>query len=481
MKKPAELVFIPFAGVGHLISTVEIAKFLISRDDHLFITILIMKAPFDSKLESIEAASQKHIKFINLPESNVDFTNMTRNAFRKAFMESYKPYVREAVTKLAESTESAPRLAGFVIDMFCTTMIDVANEFGVPTYIFFTSNAGFLGLLFHHQMIHDEHDVEVTGLKNLETELVLPSFVYPVPPKALPSTLMDKEGATSFVDSARRFRETKGILINTFSELESHALRSLSSYGEIPPVYPVGPILKLKTEDDAPEGSDQARQKTDIIEWLDDQIPSSVVFLCFGSMGSFGEEQVKEIACALEQSGHRFLWSLRRPPPKGKFAHPSDYTDPAGVLPDGFLERTARIGKVIGWAPQVAVLAHPAVGGFVSHCGWNSILESLWFGVPIATWPMYAEQQMNAFEMVKELGLAVKISVDYVKNFHSTVEEKQMLLSAEEIERGIRELMEPRSDIRKKVKQMSEISKTTLLDGGSSYSSLGRFINQIFL
>lgn len=110
--------------------------------------------------------------------------------------------------------------------------------------------------------------MDVTELKNLETELVLPSFVNPVPLKALPSTLVDKEGAATFLDYARRFRETKGILVNTFSELESHALRSLSSYGEITPVYPVGPVLKLKTEDDAHE----ARQKSDIMEWLDDQL-----------------------------------------------------------------------------------------------------------------------------------------------------------------------------------------------------------------
>ena len=87
------------------------------------------------------------------------------------------------------------------------------------------------------------------------------------------------------------------------------------------------------------------------------------------------------------------------------------------------------MGKVIGWAPQVAVLGHEAVGGFVSHCGWTALLESLWGGVPVATWPMYAEQQMNAFEMVRELGLAVEIKIDYAKDFG--VEE--VLVTAEEI------------------------------------------------
>ena len=73
------------------------------------------------------------------------------------------------------------------------------------------------------------------------------------------------------------------------------------------------------------------------------------------------------------------------PPPKGKMDFPSDYVNFDEVLPEGFLDQMARIGKVIGWAPQMAILAHLAIGGFVSHCGWNSILESLWYGVPTAT------------------------------------------------------------------------------------------------
>ncbi|KAF2319836.1 hypothetical protein GH714_019529 [Hevea brasiliensis] len=198
------------------------------------------------------------------------------------------------------------------------------------------------------------------------------------------------------------------------------------------------------------------------MQWLDDQPVASVVFLCFGSMGSFGEDQLKEIACALEHSGHRFLWSVRRPPPPGKQAFPTDYEDPQEVLPEGFLERTAAVGKVIGWAPQVAILAHPAIGGFVSHCGWNSVLESIWFGVPIATWPIYAEQQFNAFEMVIELGLAVEIKMDYSK-------ESGMIVNCDEIERGIRCLMENDSEKRKKVKEMSEKSRMALIEGGSSY------------
>ncbi|GKV28156.1 hypothetical protein SLEP1_g37242 [Rubroshorea leprosula] len=204
----------------------------------------------------------------------------------------------------------------------------------------------------------------------------------------------------------------------------------------------------------------------------------TLVFLCFGSLGSFGEDQVQEIARALEQSGHRFLWSLRKPQPKGTISSPTDYSNLEEVLPEGFLDRTVEIGKVIGWAPQVSVLAHPAVGGFVSHCGWNSTLESILFGVPIAAWPLYAEQQFNAFQLVKELGLAVEIKMDY--NMDLRLEIEPPIVTAEEIKRGMVGLMEPESDVRKKVKVMSEKSrKASVKGGGSSHSSLQDFISHV--
>ncbi|XVF71126.1 hypothetical protein PTKIN_Ptkin12aG0010700 [Pterospermum kingtungense] len=110
------------------------------------------------------------------------------------------------------------------------------------------------------------------------------------------------------------------------------------------------------------------------------------------SRESFCADQVREIASALEQSRHRFLLRQAPEPTNGMMESPIDYENLVEVLPEGFLDRTVEIGKIIEWAPQVAILSHHAIGGFVSHCGWNSMLESIWFGVPITTWPLYAEQ-----------------------------------------------------------------------------------------
>lgn len=457
----AQLVFVPTPGMGHLISAVELAKLLLSRDYRLSITVLILDIPLlNSKLhnyiESLQDSSfalSNRLRFVELPKDDSELSNFL------SFFERQKPSVKEAVLKLtqAESNADSPRLVGFVLDMFCTPMMDLADEFGIPSYIFFASGAAFLGLMLYVQKIHDEENFNPIEFKDSDTELIVPSLVNPFPTRILPSPILNKERFGQLLVLARKFRQAKGIIVNTFLELESRAIESF----KVPPLYHVGPILDVK--------SDGRNTHPEIMQWLDDQPAGSVVFLCFGSMGSFSEDQLKEIAYALENSGHRFLWSIRRPPPPDKLASPTDYEDPREVLPEGFLERTVAVGKVIGWAPQVAVLAHPAIGGFVSHCGWNSVLESLWFGVPIATWPMYAEQQFNAFEMVVELGLAVEIDMGYRK-------ESGLIVNSDKIERAIRNLMENNDEKRKKVKEMREKSKMALIDGGSSFISLGDFI-----
>jgi len=107
----------------------------------------------------------------------------------------------------------------------------------------------------------------------------------------------------------------------------------------------------------------------------------------------------------------------------------------------------------------------------VSHCGWNSIVESLWYGVPIDTWPVYAEQQMNVFEMVRELGLAVEIRLDYMMGGD--------LVRAEEVESGVTILMNNSDEIRRKVKEMSEMYRVALMDNGSSYTNLVSLIQEL--
>ncbi|KAI4299846.1 hypothetical protein L6164_033269 [Bauhinia variegata] len=463
-----ELVFISTPAVGNLVPTVEFAQLLINHDPRFSATILIIpfpEKPIINTYVQSRASTATNLRFLQLPSVDpppLDQSQSSTGLF-SLLAQKHKPHVKDAILKLTqnESNSDSVRLAGLFVDMFTTAIIDVASEIGVPCYLFFASPASFFGFQLHLASLDSQLAAE---LLDSGSELVVPSFKNPVPQRVLPPLVLERGNVYSWLLShAGRFRETKGVVINTIQELEPHALDSLSHLN-LPPVYPIGPVLDFVGFD-----PDPAHLKH-ISEWLDQQPPSSVVFLCFGSMGSLTSAQVKEIAIGLERAGLRFLWALREPP-KSKLNDPNDFSNLEDVLPIGFLERTAEIGLVCGWVPQVQILAHKAIGGFVSHCGWNSILESLWYGVPIATWPIYAEQHLNAFEMVKELGLALVMRLDYRKGD---------LVCAEEVERVIRNLMDGGDDqIRTKVKEMKEKCRVAKLENGSSHKNLMTLIEEL--
>ncbi|PNX80291.1 UDP-glucose flavonoid 3-O-glucosyltransferase 6-like protein [Trifolium pratense] len=471
--KKVEVVFIPSPGVGHLVSTLEFAKLLINRDNRLRITVLVIKFPHTTEVDvytkSLPITDSLHV--INLPECSIP-PNIPPSSLMNVLLEAQKPNVKQAVSNIATGAENGV-LSAFVVDMFCTNMIDIAKEFSVPGLIFFTSGVASLGLILHGHTLFERDNVDSTQLLQ-QTELTIPSFANLFPINSLPGFMLRKEWESFFMNYAGGLKKADGIIVNSFEELESHAVHSFSSHPDLPdfPIYPVGPLLNPEPKT---KGTDDS---SNIIKWLDDQPPSSVVFICFGSRGSLDEDQVKEMALAIENSGASFIWSLRKPPPKGTMISPSDYplSDLNSLLPEGFLDRTADIGKVIGWAPQAQILAHPATGGFVSHCGWNSTLESIYFGVPVATWPLAAEQQSNAFELVVELKMGVEIALDYRVEVGGGA---NYLLTADKIERGIRSVLDKNGEVRNNVKEMSEKSRNTLLEGGSSYAYLGRLIDYI--
>ncbi|XP_031111819.1 anthocyanidin 3-O-glucosyltransferase 2-like [Ipomoea triloba] len=484
MEDAIELVFIPVPGMGHLVSAVGTAKLLLQARPQLSVTVLIMKLPFvsdpnvNSYIDSLLAdeSDNSRLKLIPLPEeadSLKGHTDTDLSFIFRVFLDSQKTKVRECVNEMLGCVGVRRRLAGFVVDILCSTMMDVADEFGVPTYVFYPSGAATLGLHLHLQSLN-HHALE---FKDSDPHLNIPTYSKPFPVNLLPNFLLDK--TNGIWDCTRQISQAKGIIVNTFFDLEPHALESLSKDKRIPPVYPMGPILNLNSN----YNKNRESEKQIWMKWLDDQPSSSVVFICFGSGGTFPEPQVKEIAYALERSGQRFLWALRKPPCPGSLV-PTEYTNHEEILPEGFLERTQSIGKVIGWAPQSEVLAHLSVGGFVCHCGWNSILESIWFGIPIATWPMCVDQHANAFQLVREIGMAVDVKMDYKidsKDPKTNVLIVPEIVNAKEIEFGITSLMDhsTSNSVRTKAKEVKEKSRKALEEGGSSFNFVESFFKNV--
>ncbi|KAK1679538.1 hypothetical protein QYE76_040386 [Lolium multiflorum] len=467
------VVLIPRWGSGHFMSALEAGKKLLATGDGAFsLTVLVMHAPTQEKASEVEghvrreAASGLDIRFLQLPavEHPTDCVDQVEFVFR--YIQLHAPNVKAAIDGLAPSS----RVVAVVVDFFFTALFDVAHELAVPAYVYFTSPAAFLALMLRLPALRE--DMTGPGFENTERALDVPGLP-PVPPSCMPVCLVKSriQNYDTFEYHGRRFMEARGIIVNTTVELEASVLAAIADGRCVPgrpapALHAIGPVIWFEPKDD-----DQRRHEC--ARWLDAQPPASVVLLCFGSMGSHDTAQVREIAAGLERSGHRFLWVLRGPPVAGtRFPTDANLDE---LLPEGFLEATAGRGLVWPtWAPQREILSHAAVGGFVTHCGWNSVLESLWFGVPMVPWPLYGEQHLNAFELVAGVGVAVALEMDRKKGF---------FVEAAELERAVRNLMDGASEegrkARPKVSESSAEFRRAVGDGGSSCAALQRLVDEI--
>ncbi|GAV64450.1 UDPGT domain-containing protein, partial [Cephalotus follicularis] len=208
--------------------------------------------------------------------------------------------------------------------------------------------------------------------------------------------------------------------------------------------------------------------RSELFDWLDKQPSESVLYVSFGSGGTLSHEQTIELAWGLELSKQRFIWVARQPTKTTGdgcfFTVGNGGDDLSNYLPEGFLIRTHNLGLVVQeWAPQIDILSHPSIGGFLSHCGWNSTLESITNGVPMIAWPLYAEQRMNATLVTEELGIAVRSKTLASKG----------IVGREEIKTMVRSIMvdEEGHAIKAKVKELKHDAEKALNEDGSSYGA----------
>ncbi|KAF0905985.1 hypothetical protein E2562_009006 [Oryza meyeriana var. granulata] len=457
------VVLIPSWGSGHFMSALEAGKRLLgSGGGAVSLTVLVMQAPTEIKASEVEGhvrrevASGLDIQFRRLPAVEHPTGCEAPEEFTSRYVESHTPHVKAAIEGLTSP------VAAVVVDLFFTPLLDVAHELSLPAYVYFASTAAFLALMLLLPELR--HDLTV-GFEGMEGTVDVPGLP-PVPPSHMPVCLVNKtvKNYDWFEYHGRRFTEAKGIIVNSSVELEGPVLAAIADGRTAPTIHAIGPVIWFDSP--APD------QPHECVRWLDAQPPASVVFLCFGSIGFLDAAQVREVAAGLERSGHRFLWVLRGPP-AGDVRYPTD-ANLGELLPEGFPAGRGMVWP--RWAPQKNILGHAAVAGFVTHCGWNSVLESLWFGVPMAPWPLYGEQQLNAFELVASMGVAVEL-------IRTTAKDGKVgsFVGAAEVERTVRRLVpgggsEEGRKAREKAAEMSAACRKAVAEGGLSHAALQRLI-----
>ncbi|XP_024543543.1 anthocyanidin 3-O-glucosyltransferase 7 [Selaginella moellendorffii] len=341
---------------------------------------------------------------------------------------------------------------------------EVARDLGVPWVAFWTSTMTELAVysnlprLISENAIKDlEATVKVPGLPDLK------ALDYTTLHHATDPNFRGKVLVETFVEAVRYSTQADRVLANSSHALEGNAVRALELCGIN--IVPVGPLhLNISTGGD-PDDPNQ------VIPWLDKQEPRSVLYIAFGTVAPVPAAQFEQIALALESTKNiAFLWVVRpeqlKLVPK-EFGCTARYAFKSGDTVNGTVYR----GLLTDWAPQVAVLGHRAVGGFLTHCGWNSILESITVGVPVISMPRMADQCLTRKILDEEWGVSVRLG--------NTVTDA---VSKTDLEAAIEELMfERRDELGKKASDLGELARQGMEEGGSSRSGIDSLVKDLLL
>ncbi|XP_061349904.1 hydroquinone glucosyltransferase-like [Gastrolobium bilobum] len=452
LESPLPIVaMMPSSGMGHLIPMIEFAKRLTCHHNLAVTFIIPTDGPPSKAQTTVLRSLPRAISHIFLPPvtlSDLPLDTKVGSLICNIVLRSL-PSLRRALLSLT----ATHRVAAFVVDFIGTDAFDVIREFNVPPYIFFPSTAMFLSFSFYVPQLDKAVQCE---FRDLPEPVQIPGCV-PVHGKDLVDGAYHRNSDCYkwLLHHSKRFSMAEGIIENSFYELEPETIEFLhSDEPGRPPIYPVGPLVN----EDSPQTGDE-----ECLRWLDEQPRGSVIFVCFGSGGTLSSAQMNELALGLEMSEQRFLWVVKSP--NEKIANASyfivdSHSDPFDFLPKGFVERTKERGLVVpSWAPQAQVLSHESIGGFLTHCGWNSILESVVNGVPLVAWPLYAEQTMNAVLVTQDMRVALRPKVN-----------ENGLVEREEIGSVVKNLMEGEEGkkLRYRMKDLKVAADKALGENGSS-------------
>ncbi|PON90934.1 UDP-glucuronosyl/UDP-glucosyltransferase [Trema orientale] len=465
-------VCLPFPAQGHVNPMFQLAKLLHSRGFQItFVNtefnhgrLIRSRGP-----DSVRGLPDFRFETIpdGLPPSDRDATQDVPPLCDSTRKNCLGPF-KELLLKLKCSSE-VPPITCIIVDGIMTFGVKAAKEFGIPEVLFWTASAcSFMGYLQFDELLkrgivpfRDENFIQdgtletpidwIPGMKNMRLK-DLPSFM---------RTLSVDDIMFDFLGSeAQNCLKSSALVFNTFREFEREVLDSISA--KFPNIYTIGPLPLLNRHLPAESqvkslNSSLWKEDSTCLQWLNKREANSVVYVNYGSITTMTEENLKEFAWGLAKSKHPFLWIVRPDVVTG--------SDSATALPEEFFEEIKDRGLLAKWCPQKEVLEHSSVGVFLTHCGWNSTLETICSGVPMICWPFFADQQTNCHFACTAWGIGLEVNND---------------VKREEVSELVKEMMEGNKGkkLRGKALEWKKKAVEATDIGGESYNDFNKLIKE---
>ncbi|KAM3739985.1 hypothetical protein ACB098_08G064800 [Castanea mollissima] len=418
------IVALPYPGRGHIYPMMNLCKILASKNNNILVTFVV---------------TEEWLGFIGFgpKPDNIRFSSIP----------NVIPTKLEAPSVQLPDRIELPPVTVILADTFLFWAVSVGNRRNIPVAAFWTSSPSMLMILQHFDLlvqnghftadISDEERVEyIPGISSTRR-------------MDIPLDNRNQEMTDWVLEIFSWVSKAQYLLFTAIYELESKAIDVLKENFSFP-VYAMGPTIH-----DFDLGENTNLSDNNYLHWLDCQPKSSVLYISMGSFLSVSCAQMDEIVAGLRDSGVRFLWVARDETYKLK-------------------EVCGNMGLIVPWCDQLRVLSHSSIGGFLSHCGWNSTREGMFYGLPFLTFPIAFDQVFNSKLLVEDwkIGWRMKQNV-----------KDDNLVTRVEIAKLVQKFMDLESDevkeIRTKAGEVKQIRQCSIAKGGLSEMSINDFIKNL--
>jgi len=478
MKKEGELkaIFLPFLSTSHIIPLVHIARIFAMHGVDVTIITTPQNATVFQKSVDLDSSRGRSIRthLLNFPAAEVGLPPGIET-FNADTPPEMAPRIYMGLAILQPRIEQLfhdLRPDFIVSDMFHPWTVEAAAKLRIPRIIFhpasYLAHSAALAVEQYKPHLAAESDSDRFVIPGLPDKLEMTRL-------QLPDWLRSPNQYTELMKTIEESeRKSYGSLFNSFYDLESayyehyKGVMGNKSWG----VGPVSLWVNQDASDKAARGyAKEEEEEEGWLKWLNTKAKGSVLYVSFGSLNKFPYSQLVEIARALEDSGKDFLWVVRK-------------NDRGGGEEEKFLEEFEKRVKenkkgylIWGWAPQLLILENPAIGGMVTHCGWNTVVESMNAGLPMVTWPLFAEHFFNEKLVVDVLKIGVSVGAKEWRNWNQFGNE---VVKREEIGKAIGVMMSEESEeLRRRAKKLSDGAKRAIENGGSSHNNMKELIREL--